>query len=276
MLKWSTALSRRQRDSDRPAPRPPRPQRDRSIEKLIADEAVVIRFQPQIEPATGKIVGAEALARWDAALPLDLFARARAVGLHERLSRQIQRKALQMAAAWSGPLRDLKVSLNLLPEDLAREGYDHWLLREIDRAGIDPLRVTVEITESALIEGSEAVAERLKRLRAAGVGIAVDDFGTGYASLAYLITLPLDVLKIDRGLIADLVGGARDRIVVKALIQLARELDLEVVVEGVESTEQLDLLAEWGCDTYQGFLGAGALSEEELARFIAANDAGAA
>lgn len=250
--------------------------RDRRLETLIADEAIAIRFQPQIEPVTGRIVGAEALARWEGASPEDLFARASVVGLQERLSRQIQRKALQMAAAWRGPLRDMHVSINLLPEDLARDGYDRWLLAEIAHSGIDPHRLTAEITESVLIDGSDAVAERLTRIRAAGVRVAVDDFGTGYANLAYLTTLPLDALKVDRGLIADLVGGSRDRIVVKALIQLARELDLKVIVEGVESVEQLELLAEWGCDAYQGFLGAGALSEEELARFVAASDLRAA
>jgi EAL domain-containing protein (putative c-di-GMP-specific phosphodiesterase class I) len=103
-----------------------------------------------------------------------------------------------------------------------------------------------------------------------GVTIAIDDFGTGYASLAYLTTLPLDMLKIDRGLITHIVGGSRDRIVVKAMIRLARELGLKVVVEGVESTAQLALLAEWGCDLYQGFIGAGALTHEELTRFVAA------
>ena len=271
MLSWSNATSRRQRGSDRPAARPARPRRDRCLEGLIAQEAIAIRFQPQIEPVTGQIVAAEALARWDEASPEELFARASAVGLQERLSRQIQRKALQAAAAWRGPLSDLHVSINLLPEDLAREGYDAWLLREIAQAGLDPHRLTIEITESGLIDGSDSVAERLTRIRAAGVSIAVDDFGTGYSSLAYLTTLPLDALKVDRGLIADLVGGIRDRIVVKALIQLARELELKVIVEGVESVEQLDLLAEWGCDAYQGFLGAGALSEEELARFVAAS-----
>ena len=110
-----------------------------------------------------------------------------------------------------------------------------------------------------MLADPDAVAERLARLRARAISIAVDDFGTGYASLAYLTALPLDTFKIDRGLIADIVGGSRDRIVVKAMIRLARELDLKVVVEGVESTGQLALLADWGCDLYQGFLGAGAL-----------------
>jgi EAL domain-containing protein (putative c-di-GMP-specific phosphodiesterase class I) len=171
---------------------------------------------------------------------------------------------------WEGPLKGLGLSINILPADLARTGYENWLLDEISAAGIDPDRITAEITENALLIDQEAAAGRLAKLRGAGVRIAVDDFGTGYASLAYLTSLPLDAIKIDRGLIADIVGGERDRIVVKAMIHLARELDLKVVVEGVETTGQLALLADWGCDLYQGFLGAGALNHEELYRFVAA------
>ena len=271
---WRNLFHRGQRASDRPGPAPVLQRRDPLLEAVIAKEHVGLLFQPQIEPDSGFIAGAEALVRWNgAASPEQLFARAAAAGLSERLSRLIQRKALRIAGAWEGPLKDLGVSINLLPEDLARPGYDDWLLAEMAGAGIDPKRVTVEITENALIADRVGVAERLGRLRNAGVSIAVDDFGTGYASLAYLISLPLDTLKIDRGLITDIVGGSRDRIVVKAMIQLARQLDLKVVVEGVECTAQLALLADWGCDLYQGFLGSAALDEQELARFVAASHA---
>ena len=259
------------RASDRATSAPAAPVRDCLLEAAIAHEQIEVLFQPLIDPRTGRIVGAEALARSPIVPSAEvLFARAAAAGLDERLSRLVQRKALRCAAVWEGPLKHLKVSLNLLPQDLSRERYDDWLLGEIEEAGIDPKRVTIEITESALLVDQQVVAERLTRLREAGLTIAVDDFGTGYASLAYLISLPLDMLKVDRGLITHIVGGERDRIVVKAMIQLARELGLKVVVEGVESTGQLALLAEWGCDLYQGFLGAGALSHEELTRFIAA------
>ncbi len=277
MIQWPDQNARGKRGSDRPRAPLPAPRRDRALEAAIAHQTITLRFQPQIAPATGAIIGAEALARWDGADSAEaLFARAAAAGLAERLSRLVQSKALRAAATWEGPLRGLDLSINLLAADLARSGYEQWLLDEIGAAGVDPRRITVEITESALIEDSVAVAERLARLREAGVRIAVDDFGTGYSSLAWLTSLPLDALKIDRGLIADIVGGSRDRIVVKAMIRLARELDLKVVVEGVESTDQLVLLADWGCELYQGFLGAGALSEAELARFVAASMAEAA
>ena len=274
MLTWDNISKWGRRASDTGATPPAAPQRDLMLEAVIAHEQIDVLFQPLIEPATGRIAAAEALARSTVVHNADqLFARAWAGGLAERLSRLVQRKALRCAAAWEGPLKGLGLSINVLPADICRDGYDRWLLEEIRAAGIDPGRVTAEITESALLSEPEAVAERLTKLRKAGVRIAVDDFGTGYASLAYLTSLPLDAIKIDRGLIADIVGGERDRIVVKAMIHLARELDLKVVVEGVETTGQLALLADWGCDLYQGFLGAGALNHEELSRFVATANA---
>ena len=277
MFKWFSGLNGGQRASDRQDPAPVVHKRDRILEAVIAHQHIALLFQPQIDPAGGQIIGVEALARWDgAASPEKLFERAAAAGLAERLSRLVQRKALRAAATWEGELKTLHLSINLLPQDLARPGYDQWLLDEIECVGLDPTRITVEITESALLSDSDSIAERLSRLRSVGVRVAVDDFGTGYASLAYLTSLPLDILKIDRGLIADIVGRSRDRIVVKAMIAMAKELDLKVVVEGVESTGQLALLADWGCDLYQGFLGAGPLDEIELMRFVAASMAEAA
>lgn len=259
------------RGSDRiKAPKPV--VRDTALEQALADDLIDLAFQPQIDPCSGRVEGAEALARWDGAdSPEQLFARAAAVGLTERLSRHVQRKALGMMGGWRGPLKSLRMSLNLVPEDLAREGYDEWLVAELAAAKVDPRRLTLEITESSLVIDRAVVATRLSRLRELGIEIAVDDFGTGYANLAYVTSLPLDTLKIDRGLIAEIVGGSRDRIVVKALIGMARELGLKVVVEGIETAGQLGLIADWGCDLYQGFLSAGALDEVELRRFVTAS-----
>ena len=261
------------RVSDRGGPAPAAPRRDRALEAALAADEMEIRFQPQIAPDSGTVRGVEALARWNGAAGAEaLFARAAAAGLTERLSRTIQRKALQTAGRWTGRLAELRISVNLLPCDLDRAGFEDWFLGEIAAAGLDPERVTAEIVESALLCDRPAVASRLERLRAHGVSIAVDDFGTGYANLVYLTSLPLDAIKIDRAMVADLVGQRRDRIVVRAMMAMAHELGLAVVVEGVESLGQLELLAEWGCDLYQGFLGAGALDERELAQFVAASD----
>ena len=277
MLKLDSVTERGRRASDRPLPAVAAPVRDRLLEQAIAHEQIEVLYQPIIEPRTGRIMGAEALARSEIEpSATELFARATAANLEERLSRLVQRIALRRAGAWDGPLAGLRLSVNLLPADICREGYEQWLIDEMAAAGLEPSRLVVEITESALLVDPDAVATRLARLRDAGVRIAIDDFGTGYASLAYLTRLPLDILKIDGGLIANLATGERDRIVVRALIDLARELRLQVVVEGVESRAQLALLSDWGCDLYQGFFGAGALTEDELARFVSAANAEAA
>jgi len=274
-LKWRGFGGRRV--SDRKVSAPALPLRDRALEQAIGRDRIELRFQPQIEPASGQVMGVEALARWEGAeSPEELFARAEAAGLAERLSRAIQRKALRAAGRWTGPLAGMCLSINLLPRDLDRPGYEQWLLSEIASAGLKPEQITAEIVESSLVADSLEVAGRLSRLRAAGVRIAIDDFGTGYSSLAYLTSLPIDAIKIDRGLINHIVGGSRDRIVVKAMIRLARELSLKVIVEGVENIAQLHLLEEWGCDLYQGFLGAQPLDEAELKRFVAAGERTAA
>ena len=255
----------------------PRRRRDDLLAAVIAHQQIAVVFQPQIDPTTGEVRGAEALARWDRVAGAEaLFERAAAAGLSERLSRLVQHKALRAAAAWEGPLRRLRISINLLPEDILQDDYVDWLLDEVRAVGIDPKRVTIEITESALLSDLERVAANLERLRETGIKVALDDFGTGYASLAYLGSLPLDALKIDRGLVAKIGTSERDRIVVRSIFSLARDLGLTIVVEGVECTTQLILLADWGCDLYQGFLGAGALDEMELSRFVAVSKASAA
>ena len=266
-----------ERNDDRRVAPAPRRRKDELLAAVIAHQQIGVAFQPQINPLTGQVSGAEALARWDRVDgPEELFARAAAAGLSESLSRLVQYKALRAAAAWEGPLRRLRISINLLPEDILQDSYVDWFLGQLNSVGIDPKRVTIEITENALLNDLEAVAERLARLRQEGIKVALDDFGTGYASLSYLGSLPLDALKIDRGLVAKICTSERDRIVVRSIFTLARDLGLTVVVEGVESTTQLVMLAEWGCDLYQGFLGAGALDEAELSRFVAVSQANAA
>ena len=276
MQKRDGVETREQASDRRNAPKPRRRQDD-LLAAVIAHQQIAVVFQPQINPVTGEVHGAEALARWDRVAGAEqLFERAAAAGLSESLSRLVQHKALRAAAAWEGPLRRLPISINLLPDEIGHDGYVDWLLDEVRAVGIDPKRVSIEVTETALLSDLEAVARRLDRIRQAGMKVALDDFGTGYASLAYLGTLPLDALKIDRGLIAKIGTSERDRIVVRSIFSLARDLGLQVVVEGVESTAQLVLLADWGCDLYQGFLGAGALDEIELARFVSVSRSSAA
>ena len=136
------------------------------LEAIIAHEQVDLLYQPIIDANSGQIAAVEALARSPAARGAEaLFARANSAALGERLSRLIQRKALRSAAAWEKDLKELCISINLLPADICREGYENSILKEIDDAGIDPARITLEITESALLLHRECVAERLATLR---------------------------------------------------------------------------------------------------------------
>jgi EAL domain-containing protein (putative c-di-GMP-specific phosphodiesterase class I) len=230
---------------------------------------VDILWQPQVAIASGAIVGVEALARWRhpqlgelGAEPL--FAAADRAGLSTALSDHVQALALRRAAKWPARLKTLRVSINVTAGDVARAGFADRLLDRVDSSGFPRGRLTVEITESGLMAELGEAARLLAELRRAGLRVAIDDFGTGYSSLAYLKALPLDYLKIDKALAQDIGGTARDRIVVRGVIDMGRSLGLSVVAEGVETETQLELLAAEGCQYFQGFLCAPPLTLEAL------------
>ncbi|MGN6819127.1 MAG: putative bifunctional diguanylate cyclase/phosphodiesterase [Sphingomonas sp.] len=244
------------------------------LRRAIESGEIAVVFQPQVAIATGKIVGVEALARWEhprfGAVGADqLFAAADRADLGLALSDHIQRLALKTATGWPATLSALRLSINLTAADIARPGFADILLDRIDAAGFARSRLTVEITESGLIDDLSAASVLLTELRQAGCRVAIDDFGTGYSSLAYLKALPLDYLKIDRKLAQDIAGSPRDRIVVRGVIEMALSLGLSVIAEGVETPEQLDLLAKEGCQYYQGFLCSEPLASAALAHLVA-------
>lgn len=246
--------------------------RDDLIKAMAADE-IEILFQPQVELSSGRIIGAEALARWRhpqaGELGADtLFAVAARAKCLTELSEHVQRRAIAAAAAWPPELSELSLSVNIIAADTVRPGFDDKFLKMVDESGFDRNRLAIEITETELIENLETAANLLAKLRAQGLRIALDDFGTGYSSLLYLKALPLDTIKIDKRLTEDISGSERDRIVVKGVIAMARALGLGVIAEGVETGEQLELLAREECDLYQGFLCSPPLAAEELARLV--------
>jgi diguanylate cyclase (GGDEF)-like protein len=227
--------------------------------RLALDEdRIEILWQPQVSVPTGRIVGVEALARWRHPLLGELgaealFAAAERSDYLIELSNHVQRKAIGIAAEWIGALGDLRIAVNVTAADIAEPGFAGRILTLANQSGLRD-RLTVEVTESGLMEDLAAAADLLAELRSGGLRVAIDDFGTGYSSLAYLKALPLDTIKIDRRLAQDIAGSPRDRIVVRSVIDMGRSLGLSVIAEGVETQEQLTLLAQAGCNIYQGFL----------------------
>ena len=243
------------------------------LRRALDQDEIEIRFQPQVSVTNGEIVGAEALARW--AHPefgelgaITLFTVAERSDYLAQLSDHVQRKAIQEAAAWPDALSRLRLAVNITAADIVRPGFAAQFIALVAESGFDPARLTVEVTEGGLIEDLGAAARLLADLRKGGLRVAIDDFGTGYSSLAYLKALPLDYLKIDKRLCEDISGSARDRIVVRGVIDMARSLGLSVIAEGVETEEQLGLLAQEGCNLYQGFLCSPPVTGEELAGLV--------
>jgi diguanylate cyclase (GGDEF)-like protein len=242
------------------------------LRRALDQDEIEILFQPLVSVTTGRIEAAEALARWRHPRygelgAVTLFSVAERSDYLVQLSDHVQRKAIAAAAdSWPEALAGARLSINITAADIVRPGFAEQLVATIEASGFDPHRVTVEVTEGGLIEDLNAAACLLARLREAGLRVAIDDFGTGYSSLAYLKALPLDYLKIDKRLCEDIAGSHRDRIVVRGVIDMARSLGLGVIAEGVETQEQLDLLAREGCNLYQGYLCAPPLDVAALAR----------
>ena len=235
----------------------------------IEQGEIDVLFQPQARIESRRVTGVEALARWNHGRlgPLGagaLFAAADRADLGIALSDHIQRLVLARVAAWPAALSALRVSLNLTAGDLGRPGFAALFLERVAASGVPFDRLTVEITETGAIRNLEAAADVLAALRAAGVRVALDDFGTGYSSLAYLTALPLDYLKLDKALACGIEATARQRGVVRAVMTLARSLDLPVIAEGVETETQRALLAAEGCAYLQGYWLAEPLDEAAL------------
>ncbi len=229
-----------------------------------------VHYQPVVRVATGAIDSVEALVRWDDPIrgdvaPESFIPLAEETGLIVRLGELVMRSACRQGGAWSkgeGPA--LKVSVNVSPVQLQRPEFPAMIAEVLETTGLAPERLIVEITESVLLERLDDAALGLSRLKALGVSLSVDDFGTGYASLSYLKNLPIDIVKIDREFIKDIESSSAALEIVGGIVGLAHRMGLSVVAEGVETAEQFYLLRTMDCDFVQGFLFSHALPPLEL------------
>jgi len=233
-----------------------------------------VHYQPKIDMASGRITGVEALLRWQhpelgLLLPEKFIHLAEETGLIVPIGLWTLREVCSRAKAWENSgLPRMQVAVNLSAKQFSQEQLVPQLEDIIRSTGIEPGILELEITESMVMQDPEQAVQLMHNLRAMGVRLAIDDFGTGYSSLGYLKRFPVNSLKVDRSFVRDLPHSADDIAITRAVIAMAHSLQMNVIAEGVELKEQLDVLRKEGCDEYQGFLCRPPLIEEDLIRFV--------
>lgn len=230
------------------------------LRRAIAGEELRLHFQPKVDAVSGLIVGAEALVRWQhrqrgLVPPGEFIGIAEETGLILPLTDWVLETACRTLRAWrDSGLPSVPLSVNLPASSFADASLLDRLDVLVDRHGLAPAALTLEVTETMLMGDVDAAIGRLEALRQRGYGLSLDDFGTGYSSLSYLKRLPMDELKIDRAFVIDAARGGRDGALASAIIALGRELGLQVVAEGIETVEQSSFLLAHGCNVHQGYL----------------------
>jgi len=239
------------------------------LSQAIQQSQLKLRYQPQVDVRSGRLLAVEALVRWDHPLrgflaPDEFIPIAEHLHLMGRLGHYVQRVALEQCRAWQARDLDVRIGVNLSVHELQNASLADQVSELLKATGIAPERLCLEITESALLANPDLARRVLSELRALGIWIAIDDFGTGYSSLAYLKDLPVDELKIDRSFVTDMAEDAGARAIVRSVIDLAHDLGLRAIAEGVEDHATQQVLATLGCDTAQGYYFSPPLSAEDL------------
>ena len=219
-----------------------------------------LHYQPQINIASGRVTGVEALLRWNRpgfglVGPMDFIPIAEETRLIVPIGEWVLREACRQARAWQGDRESgFRMAVNLSPRQFQHSDLPQVIASALELSGLTPSDLELEITESLAMQNTSRTIATLHRLREMGVQIAIDDFGTGHSSLNYLRSFPIDSVKIDQEFVQEIEGSAPDRAIVSAVIGMARGLRLRVTAEGVETAEQLEFLREQGCEEVQGFL----------------------
>ena len=244
-----------------------------ALHKAIEREELVLHFQPKVDLRSARMVGAEALMRWNRAgrlvPPGDFIPLAEDTGLIVPLSEWALREAARQARAWREAFGfDDSIAVNMPSRLFERSDLVEHIHQCVGSVNLPHRAIQLEITEDNLMKELRNVIPSLQRLNELGVEIAIDDFGTGYSSLAYLTTLPISEVKIDRSFVRDLGVTPQSSAVVTAIIALARSLGLRVVAEGVETQRQMEVLHRLGCSVMQGFLFSRAVPADELQRWL--------
>jgi EAL domain-containing protein (putative c-di-GMP-specific phosphodiesterase class I)/CheY-like chemotaxis protein len=231
-------------------------------------------YQPKVDLETGKIHSVEALLRWNdpdegMISPAEFIPVLEETGLIVPVGEWIISQACKDISSWSREHNiDTGVAINISPLQLRDPGFCETLKRLISENNVSPSRIECEMTESTLLNNTKENINKLNQLKELGVKIAIDDFGTGYSSLSYLVTLPIDTLKIDQSFVRDMTTQSGSAAIVKTVINLAHNLGLEVVAEGVENKSHVGFLQQHGCDIVQGYYISKPVPSNELIKFL--------
>jgi diguanylate cyclase (GGDEF)-like protein len=228
------------------------------LRRAIADGQIYLQYQPKIDLRTRSVRAVEALARWEHPVlgpqsPIEFIGLAEQTGLIRPLTRSVLERALMQVRAWRDRGLEVSVAVNLSPRSLCDPHLADQVAEQLAAAGLGADALVLEITESTLMHDPARAMQTVQRLHEMGVELSIDDFGTGYSSLAYLKRLPIDELKVDRSFVANLVTDQSDAVIVRSTIELAHNLGLRTVAEGVEDAATLEHLAGLGCDLAQGY-----------------------
>ena len=241
----------------------------RDLRRAVEDKQLELFYQPKIDAKSGQVTAAEALLRWHhptrgMVSPGVFIPIAERYGLISTLGNWVIEDACRQARVWRERGLKMRVAINLSAYQMRQDDLVERIQAALKRHGINPSRLTCEITESVAMEDTQVTQKTFERLGEAGIHLSIDDFGTGYSSLAYLRKLPASELKIDRSFVMDLGASEDARAIVDAVLKLAHAIGLKVVAEGVETQQQRDILLELGCDEFQGFMFARPMSARAL------------
>ncbi|HEU5419271.1 MAG TPA: sensor domain-containing phosphodiesterase, partial [Streptosporangiaceae bacterium] len=246
------------------------------LRQAITDTALGIDYLPQVELATSRVTGVEALVRWsphgEPVPPGEFLGVAEDSGLIIPLGGWVLREACAQVAAWRASGWDIGLSVNFSLRQVSAARFAESVLAALDDSGLAYEALTLEVTEQVLVEGASPMVDELARLRQRGIRLAIDDFGTGYASLAYLRELPVDIIKIDPSFVAGLGTDGTLALLTRTIVQVGHDLGIEVVAEGIERPEQLELLRAMGCGLGQGYLVARPMAARGIEEFATSGE----
>ncbi len=230
------------------------------LEKALQNHEFLVYYQPILNISQNKLIGCEALLRWrdpngKVSLPINFIKIAEETGLIVAIGEWAIEQIASQIAAWK---KDAKcyvpVAINLSPNQLKQDNLVSMLNKVIKDKNLSPGDITIELTESAIVEDYSLISSKMEELKKSGTTIALDDFGTGYSSLSYLTKFPVDKIKIDKSFVSEITSNSTSLAIIKTIISLAKNLNLSVVAEGVETQDQLNFLTKFACDEVQGYL----------------------